>query len=285
MTAKITSRAPVAGIPFVAFDTETTGLDLLEDRLLDVGAVRFRDGSEERSFTSLVRPGRPIPEFTIAIHHITETMAESAPQPKAVLEKLFPVLDGAVLLAHNAPFDMAVLSLEAKRQGLKLPDVLCLDTCVLADALMRDRPSLKLGELMRFFGCAETNDHRALPDARCVVRLFERLCRSLGGEVTWGDLIAKHGPPFSLRDFAALDTRDMWHYAVAVNAIEERRPLRIKIGNGAGHREIQLKPRGFELKDGRWCLTPEKPRTEPVYMDSVKRMVKRIRATQGRPRS
>lgn len=277
MTAKIASRTPVAGIPFVAFDTETTGLDLLEDRLLDVGAVRFRDGSEERAFTSLVRPGRPIPDFTIAIHHITEPMAEAAPRPKQVLEQLLPVLDGAVLLAHNAPFDMAVLSLEVERQGLELPDVLCLDTCVLADALLADRPSLKLGELMRFFGCPETNDHRALPDARCVVRLFERLCESLGGEVTWGDLIAKHGPPFSLRSFAALDRRDMWHYAVAVNAIEERRPLRIQIANGRSHRELQLKPRGFELKDGRWVLTPVKARPEPVFMDSVTRMVKRLR--------
>lgn len=277
MLANIPFRTPVAGIPFVAFDTETTGLDLTEDRLLDVGAVRFRVGREEKAYTSLVRPGRAIPEFTIAIHHITESMAAGAPAPRQVLQELLPLLDGAVLLAHNAPFDMAVLSLEAQRQGLELPDVLCLDTCVLADALMRDRPTLKLGELMNHFGCSETNDHRALPDARCVVRLFERLCAGLGEGVTWGHLVDRHGPAFSLRDFAALDVGAMWHYAVAVNAIEERRPVRITLANGTARKELQLKPRGFALQDGRWSLVPEKPRPDTIYMDAVRRMVKRAK--------
>jgi len=274
---KIPSSTPVTGIEFAAFDTETTGLDLDADRLLDVGAVRFRIGMWQRSYASLVRPGRSIPDYSTAIHHITEEMVSDAPPPRQVLAELCALLDGAVLLAHNAPFDMSVLTLELGRQGMPVPDVAVLDTCVLAEAVMADQPTLKLGALMRVLGCSETNDHRALPDARCLIRLFEHICAQVPG-ATWQHLLDRHGPPFSLREFAQLRVVDQWHFAVAVNAIEERAPVGIAFANGAAHREVELRPRGFELREGRWCVVPEKPHPEPVYMDSIASMVKRPRA-------
>lgn len=271
---KIPSGTPVRGIPFVAFDTETTGLDLTEDRLLDVGAVRFRPGTVLRSYQSLVRPGRSIPAFSIAIHHITEAMVARAPEPKPVLVELSRVLDGGVLIAHNAPFDMAVLSLELTRQGLPVPDVLALDTCVLADTLMPGHRNLRLGMLMKHLGASESNDHRALPDARCCVKLFDHLVSLLRPNATWADLLRLHGPPFNLREFARMSIPTMWHFAVAVNAIEERRSVRIRLSNN-GRREIQLQPRRFEILDGRWAVVPVKARPDPVYMDEMSRMARR----------
>lgn len=272
---KIPSETPVSGIPFVAFDTETTGLDLVEDRLLDVGALRFRLGHEEREYASLVRPGRSIPDYSIAIHHITEAMVVDAPAPAQVLAELCQVLDGAVLLAHNAPFDMAVLTLELKRQGLPVPDIMVLDTCVLAEALMPEEPTLKLGVLMKKFGSEEINNHRALPDARCAARLFEHVCsRAGGGKPTWGDLITLHGPAFSLREFATFNIQEMWHYAVAVNAIEERRTVKVRMADrGMSGPEIEVRPRGFGLRDGRWVVLTEKP-AQQVFMDQVFKMEK-----------
>ena len=272
---KIESGTPVSGIAFVAFDTETTGLDLVEDRLLDVGAVRFRLGKVERAYESLVKPGRTIPDYSIAIHHITEAMVADAPAPRKVLAELCEVLDGAVMIAHNAPFDMAVLTAELARQKMPVPDMRVLDTCVLAEALMPEQPTLKLGSLMGVLGSSETNDHRALPDARCVIRLFEHLCQRVnGGAPTWQDLMDRHGPAFELRAFAQLAPRDQWHFAVAVNAIEERRSVRVSVGqNGQAPRDLTLSPRGFALREGGWCVVPEKP-AEPVRMDAVREMVK-----------
>lgn len=273
----IPSETLVSEIPFVAFDTETTGLDLTEDRLLDVGALRFRAGTIERTYESLVRPGRSIPEISISIHHITEAMVAEAPLPKQVLAELSAFLDGAVLLAHNAPFDMAVITLELKRQGLPVPDVLVLDSCVLAEALMPEQPTLKLGVLMGLLGYSETNDHRALPDARCVVKLFEHACSKIAdGRATWGDLLKLHGPAFSLPEFGDLSVTDQWHYAVAVNAIEERRPVRIKTNDPhAAGRELEVRPRGFALQEARWVVVPERP-AKPVYMDKIHKMEKQM---------
>lgn len=277
---KIPLETPVSGIPFVAFDTETTGLDLVEDRLLDVGALRFRLGHEEREYASLVRPGRSIPEFSIAIHHITEAMVEDAPYPSQVLEELSRVVDGTVLLAHNAPFDMAMLTLELRRQNMRVPDILVLDTCVLAEALMPDEPTLKLGMLMKKFGSDETNNHRALPDARCAARLFEHVCsRAGGGKPTWGDLISLHGPAFELPKFAQLSVQEQWHYAVAVNAIEERRTVKVRMADrGMSGPEIEVRPRGFGMRDGRWVVLTEKPAVQ-LFMDQVFKMEKYLPPT------
>ena len=281
---KIPSEAPVSEIPFVAFDTETTGLDLVEDRLLDVGAMRFRLGHEERAYESLVRPGRSIPDVSIAIHHITEAMVAHAPPPGQVLAELSRVIDGGVLLAHNAPFDMAMLTLELKRQALPVPDVLVLDTCVLAEALMPEEPTLKLGMLMKKFGSDETNNHRALPDARCAARLFTHVCsRVAGGQPRWSDLIDLHGPAFSLRDFAALTIQEQWHYAVAINAIEERRTVKVRMsdnGSSGGGAEFEVRPRGFGMRQGRWVVLTEKP-AQQVFMDRVFKMEKYLPSRQG----
>src|SRR5262245_11712269 len=115
-------------IPFVAFDTETTGLHA-SDRLVELGAVRFRGGLIEGEFVAVVNPGVPIPQGATAVHGIRDEDVAGRPRAAEVLPSFLSFIEGAALVGHNAPFDVRVLALELLRAGLRLPDNPVLDTC------------------------------------------------------------------------------------------------------------------------------------------------------------
>jgi DNA polymerase III subunit epsilon len=158
-------------IPFVAFDTETTGLHA-SDRLVELAAVRFRGGEVEAEWTSLVNPGVPIPETASAIHGLRDADVATAPPATAVLPAFLGFIEGAALVGHNSPFDVRVLALELLRAGLPLPDNPVLDTCALSRRLALDVPNHRLGTLAQAFGVRCGAGHRALADARVARELL-----------------------------------------------------------------------------------------------------------------
>ncbi len=105
---------------FVAFDTETTGLDPEKDDVVQIGAVRIVNARmvPGEAFDRLVNPGRPIPKASTAVHGIDDAMVADAPDFGAVCTDFAGFSANAVFLAHNAPFDMAFLHREGARAGL-----------------------------------------------------------------------------------------------------------------------------------------------------------------------
>ena len=161
-------------LDFVAFDTETTGIWAPANRIVELGAVKFRLGETSTDrFSCLVNPERDIPPEVVAIHGITNGDVQSAETIKPVLER-FAEFCGpeAVLIAHNAPFDISFMGCESDRAGLPLMENLILDT---VDLLKQYRPNLKsysLETLMREFGLGADQKHRAADDAALVWKLF-----------------------------------------------------------------------------------------------------------------
>lgn len=104
---------------YAVIDTETTGLDGSVDKIVEVGAVRFRDGVEIARFETLVNPGIPIPPGASAVHHITDEDVVGKPSPEQAYAQLFEFVAGcAMLVAHNAPFDSSFLPNLADRRWL-----------------------------------------------------------------------------------------------------------------------------------------------------------------------
>ena len=96
----------------VAFDTETTGLWAVSDRLVEIGAVKFRLGENPTAtFQELINPEREIPPDAIAVHHIGNSMVLNAPKAAGVLERFVEFIGDAVLVAHNAPFDISFVGM------------------------------------------------------------------------------------------------------------------------------------------------------------------------------
>ncbi|GIE30244.1 DNA polymerase III subunit epsilon [Actinoplanes italicus] len=172
----------LADTTFVVLDLETTGGAADGAGITEIGAVKVRAGVPLGEFATLVNPGEPLPPFITVLTGITEAMLRPAPPIETVLPALLEFLRGAVLVAHNAPYDVGFLKAACARHGYPWPNPRVLDTAALARrALTRDEvPNRKLGTLAHFFRSTVQPNHRALDDAKATVDVLHGLIERLG---------------------------------------------------------------------------------------------------------
>lgn len=173
---------PLRATTFVVVDLETTGGSSATDSITEIGAVKVCGGEVLGEFQTLVNPGGPISPFVSVLTGITDTMVATAPRIGSVLPAFLEFARGAVLVAHNAPFDVGFLKAAAHAQGVEWPRFQVVDTAVVARrALTRDEVrNCKLSTLAEFFGAGTTPNHRALSDARATVDVLHALIGRLG---------------------------------------------------------------------------------------------------------
>jgi len=173
---------PLREVTFVVLDLETTGGSPQQDGITEVGAVKVRGGEQLGELGTLVDPGTGIPPNVVALTGITTAMVRAAPRMEAVLPSVLEFLSGAVLVAHNAPFDAGFLRSACERYGHLWPKPPVLCTARLARAaLTRDEcPSVRLGALAAHFGTRAQPNHRALSDARATVEVLHHLLERIG---------------------------------------------------------------------------------------------------------
>jgi DNA polymerase-3 subunit epsilon len=152
-------------------DAETTGLDASANALVEVATVEIVDGAIGESWSSLVRPARPIPGDATAVHGITEAMVAAAPEPATVLPELRRRCGEDPLVFHSALFDLPFLGLALRGAGL--PPLLgpVIDTLGLARGLA-GFDEHALGVLAAAFGIPSAPLHRASSDARTTAQLL-----------------------------------------------------------------------------------------------------------------
>jgi DNA polymerase III epsilon subunit family exonuclease len=181
---------PLGDFEFVAFDTETTGLMPARERVVEVSGVRFNLEGELATFESLVDPGMPIPPGSSRVHGIKDEDVAGQPVVGDVLPKFMELCEGAIVVAHNAEFDVNFLAHEAVRSGVKLNAVPVLDTVEIARALRPDLPNHKLETISNALGCAAPTYHRALADSRTLMNSLLALVEGAPGVKTLRDLMA-----------------------------------------------------------------------------------------------
>jgi DNA polymerase-3 subunit epsilon len=172
----------LAGVTFVVVDLETTGGSPQDSAITEIGAVKVRGGEVLGEFQTLVNPHLPIPAFIQALTGITTAMVAQAPPIESALPAFLEFAQGAVLVAHNAGFDIGFLKAATAAQGLGWPGFPVLDTVHLARQLVtRDEArNHKLSSLAALFGSPTTPDHRALHDARATVHVLHGLLERVG---------------------------------------------------------------------------------------------------------
>ncbi|WP_433756114.1 DEDD exonuclease domain-containing protein [Nocardia sp. CA-135398] len=175
-------ETPLYDTTFVVVDLETTGTSPEGDAITEIGAVKVRGGEVLGEFATLVNPGRAIPPAIVQITGITTAMVYEAPRIEAVLPGFLEFAKGAVLVAHNARFDMAFLRAAAARMDTPWPSGPVLCTVKLARrVLARDEaPSVRLGVLAPLLGASTQPNHRALDDARATVDVLHALIGRVG---------------------------------------------------------------------------------------------------------
>ncbi len=173
---------PLRDTTFVVVDLETTGGSHRDCAITEVGAVKVRGGEVLGEFQTLVNPAQAIPPFIAVLTGITDAMVAGAPRLADVLPSFLEFARGAVLVAHNAPFDVGFLKAGCAQLGLEWPGFEVLDTARVAQRVVtRDEaPNCKLATLARVFRAEVTPDHRALHDARATVDVLHGLIGRLG---------------------------------------------------------------------------------------------------------
>jgi len=157
-------------ISIIALDLETTGLNPEADRIIEIGAVRFRGDRIEDEFQTLINPGQRVPPFITRLTGITDSMLRGAPSIQEVLPELVDFIGDAPVLGHNVGFDLGFL----QRYGA-LRDNDPLDTYEMAAVLIPNAGRYSLGALGQALGIPLPATHRALDDARVTHRVYTRL--------------------------------------------------------------------------------------------------------------
>jgi DNA polymerase III subunit epsilon len=173
---------PLRDTTFVVVDLETTGGSTRDCAITEIGAVKVRGGEVLGEFQTLVQPGEAIPPFIAVLTGITDAMVATAPRLETALPAFLDFARGAVLVAHNAPFDLGFLRAGCEQLGLDWPAFESVDTARLARrVLTRDEaPDCKLSSLARLFRAQVTPCHRALADAQATVDVLHGLVERLG---------------------------------------------------------------------------------------------------------
>ena len=165
----------------VVVDVETTGWLADAAAITEIGAIRLAAGRPAAEFSALVNPGAPIPPAITSLTGITDAMVSDAPAIGAVLPDFLAFAAGAVLVAHNAPFDVGFLAEACRRSGIGWPGSPVLDTAVLSRMLLGpgDVGDHRLATLSSHFSARTGPCHRALADARATAAVLAGLLRLL----------------------------------------------------------------------------------------------------------
>jgi DNA polymerase III epsilon subunit family exonuclease len=160
---------------FVVVDLETTGLTPRIARICEIGAVRIRELELEEEFETLVNPGVPIGPAITALTGLRDAQLRGQPSAAVAVRRFLEFAGDAVLVAHNARFDLAFLDRETERlTGARLAGPV-VDTVGLARRLLAGRTRAGLASLSHFFGTAARPCHRALPDAQATAEILLQL--------------------------------------------------------------------------------------------------------------
>lgn len=165
---------PLAEVCFAVLDTETTGLSAkYGGRVCEIGVVTLKGGVETDRWSTLLDPQCAIDPGAMAVHGITPAMVRGQPTFAEVADDLDDLLAGAVLVAHNAPFDVSFLQAEYARIGRVMPAVPVLCTLKLARRHFKF-PSNKLGSIAEALGVSMGQAHRAGADTAALGGIWTR---------------------------------------------------------------------------------------------------------------
>ncbi len=166
---------------YVVVDLETTGTNVLADRIIEISAIKIRNNSIVDEFSTLVNPEIHIPEQASRVNNITDDMVEDAPVLSEVIDSFLEFVGNDVILGYNnASFDMNMIfdSVSHLRNATFSNDYLDILYC--ARRVLSDVENHKLETLCKYFGIDNSEEHRALVDCRLTKMVYDRLYEKYG---------------------------------------------------------------------------------------------------------
>ncbi len=169
------------GDTFVVFDIETTGFSPVTNRIIEIGAVKVENGQITDRFSTFVNPEVPIPFEIEKLTSINDSMVMDAETIETVLPKFLKFVGDAVLVAHNANFDVSFIKENAKRQQIAV-NFTYVDTVGIARMLLTGQAKYTLDAVAKTLKISLENHHRAVDDAECTAEIFLKFIEMLAKE-------------------------------------------------------------------------------------------------------
>ncbi len=159
---------------FVVFDIETTGFSPVENRIIEIGAVKVCSGEIVDRFSAFVNPEVPIPFEIEKLTGIRDDMVIDAEKIESVLPQFLTFCEGCMLVAHNAGFDMGFIMENCDRQGI-VHDFTYVDTVGMARVMLPAQAKHTLDAVAKTLGVSLENHHRAVDDAEATAQIFVKM--------------------------------------------------------------------------------------------------------------
>ena len=168
---------PLCGT-YVVFDLETTGFSPIKDKIIEIGAVKVEQGKITEKFSTFVNPKVPIPFQITQLTSITDEMVLDAPDIETALPEFLAFIGDAVLVAHNASFDVGFIEQNLRYQDI-VPDFTSVDTVAMARILLPTLSKFKLNVVANALHISLENHHRAVDDAGATAEIFVKFIEML----------------------------------------------------------------------------------------------------------
>lgn len=167
---------------YTVFDLETTGINVTEDDIIEISALRVRGGEVRDTFSTLVNPGRPIPYYATAVNGITDEMVEDAPDIEKALSSFLEFAGNDVLVGHNIQsFDLNFIYNAAMNLFGLVVDNDFVDTLHLSRSCLPQLKHHKLVDIASYFQISSKGAHRAFNDCLMNQKCFEELAKIQAG--------------------------------------------------------------------------------------------------------
>lgn len=225
-------KRPWSEYNFIAFDTETSGAYPLGSEVVEFGAVKWSGGQVVDSYQTLLKPSVKMTDFIIGIHGITNEMVEDAPKMKDKVGDIRKFLEGSVLMAHHAPFDLGFMAADFERYQVPFPTEPVLCTSLLARKLIPESVNHKLQTLIGVLKLDGGSAHRAKDDANACLHVGLECMKRLGAEATLEDVIKAVGKKLSWPDYSVYQSNNTL-IRVIVEALAARRDMDIVYESGS----------------------------------------------------
>lgn len=180
ITSKCDQDYVLSQAAYVIFDVETTGLSNTRDKIIEIAGVKVVQGAIIDRFQAFVNPHEPLSEFTKALTNITDEMVEDADSIETVLPRFLKFIEGSILVAHNALFDIGHIEENAKRSNLDFSNTAIIDTLNLARYFYRDiLKRFNLKAVAKYFKVSLESHHRAENDAEATANIWLHILADL----------------------------------------------------------------------------------------------------------
>ena len=163
---------------YIVFDIETTGLSQKKNKIIEIGAVKVKDGEEIDRFSEFINPEEPIPYSIEQLTSITDEMVMHAPTVDVILPKFLEFCGDDIVVAHNAAFDTGFIKKNAKDLGTKFDNTI-MDTMTLSHVLLPELGKFTLDRVCKALNVKNEHHHRAVDDANATAKIFVKLYEML----------------------------------------------------------------------------------------------------------